>query len=217
MLAVAIWMMDRVLPGTVTLVLWALLVFLTGVFLGAFEPLPHVPTPAQRLRKGLGVLACLYGALMLIGASLGGDNPLRPLPRNLLSGAQSTQTSEPALAFAAIRSVSDLEAAIAAANAAGSPVMVDVTAEWCVSCKEMEHYTFTDPTVIAALEPYVLLRADVTENNDDDKALLRYFDAYGPPTIAFFDRAGQKHDAFELVGFVPADEFSEHVRRFAAL
>jgi thiol:disulfide interchange protein DsbD len=217
MLGVAIWMMQRVLPGPVTLVLWALLVFLTGVFLGAFEPLPVVPAPMQRLRKGIGVLACLYGALMLIGASLGGENPLQPVPRGFMGGATSSQSAMPALQFDTVTSVAGLEAALAAATAAGAPVMVDVTAEWCVSCKEMEHYTFTDPGVIAALEPYVLLRADVTENNDDDKALLRYFDAYGPPTIAFFDRSGQKHKAFELVGFVPADEFSDHVLRFAAL
>ena len=165
----------------------------------------------------MGVLACLYGALMLIGASLGGEDPLRPVPQGFAAGAMSQRAAEPALQFTTVTSVAGLEAALAAANDSGAPVMVDVTAEWCVSCKEMEHYTFTDPTVIAALEPYVLLRADVTENNDDDKALLRYFDAYGPPTIAFFDRSGQRHEAYELVGFVPADEFSDHVRRFAAL
>jgi thiol:disulfide interchange protein DsbD len=217
MLAVAIWMMQRVLPGSVTLMLWALLVFLSGVFLGAFEPLPAVPATSQRLRKGIAVLACLYGALMLIGASLGGDNPLRPVPQMSAMAAAGSRSTQPALEFAAVTSVAELESAIAAANATGAPVMVDVTAEWCISCKEMEHYTFTDATVIAALAPYVLLRADVTENNDDDKALLRYFDAYGPPTIAFFDRSGQKHDAFDLVGFVPADEFSAHVTKFAAL
>ncbi len=217
MLAVAIWMMQRVLPGSMTLVLWALLVFLTGVFLGAFEPLPTGPTPAQRLRKGLGVLACLYGALMLIGASLGGEDPLRPIPRSLFAYTTGQAAPAAALEFTVIRSVNELEAALAAAAASSAPVMVDVTAEWCVSCKEMEHYTFTDATVIAALEPYALLRADVTENNDDDKALLRYFGAYGPPTIAFFDRSGQRHEAYDLVGFVPADDFSDHVRSFSAL
>ena len=89
MVGVAIYMMERVLPGSVTLVLWALLVFLTGVFLGAFEPLPENPRPARRLAKGLGVLACLYGALMLIGATLGGDNPLRPIPRGSVATAST--------------------------------------------------------------------------------------------------------------------------------
>jgi thiol:disulfide interchange protein DsbD len=154
---------------------------------------------------------------MLIGASLGGQNPLQPIPRNTVTGAMGLATPGPSLAFESVASVADLERSLAAARAAGAPVMVDVTAEWCISCREMEHYTFTDPTVIAALGPYVLLQADVTENNDDDKALLRYFGSYGPPTIAFFDRSSQQQDAFKLVGFVPAEQFADHVQRFAAL
>ena len=95
--------------------------------------------------------------------------------------------------------------------------MVDFTAEWCVSCKEMEEYTFPDPGVIGALESFTLLRADVTANDDDDQALLEYFNSYGPPTIAFFDRQGQAREPFKLVGYVPADEFTTHVERLAAL
>src|SRR5690606_32366509 len=109
------------------------------------------------------------------------------------------------------------EQALAAARSAGRPVMVDFTADWCVSCKELERYTFPDPTVVAALEPFVLLRADVTANDPDDKALLDYFDSFGPPTIAFFDGKGQARDGFTLVGFKPAEEFAEHVLRVAAL
>jgi thiol:disulfide interchange protein DsbD len=215
MLALAIWMMERVLPGSVTLVLWALLVFLSGVFLGALEPLPAQAPATRRLGKGLGVLACLYGALMLIGATLGGDNPLRPIPRGVLAPAATTTAA--ALQFEPVTTVAGLELQLAAALASGSPVMVDVTAEWCISCKEMEHYTFTDADVIAALEPFVLLRADVTENDDDDKELLRYFGSYGPPTIAFIDRESRQHEGFKLVGYVPAEEFAAHIRRFASL
>jgi thiol:disulfide interchange protein DsbD len=215
LLGVAIWMMERVLPGSVTLALWALLTFLTGVFLGAFEPLPAQAPARLRLGKGIGLLACLYGALMLIGASLGGADPLRPIPRAAIASGGGDPAAS--LAFEPVRSVAELQVALAAARDSGSPVMIDVTAEWCVSCQEMEHYTFTDPGVIAALEPYVLLQADVTENDDDDKALLRYFGSYGPPTIAFFDRSSRQQDAFKLVGFVPAGEFTEHVHRFAAL
>jgi thiol:disulfide interchange protein DsbD len=215
MLALAIWMMERVLPGSVTLVLWALLVFLSGVFLGALEPLPAQAPATRRLGKGLGVLACLYGALMLIGATLGGDNPLRPIPRGVLAPAATTTAA--ALQFEPVTTVAGLELQLAAALASGSPVMVDVTAEWCISCKEMEHYTFTDADVIAALEPFVLLQADVTENDDDDKELLRYFGSYGPPTIAFIDRESRQHEGFKLVGYVPAEEFAAHIRRFASL
>jgi thiol:disulfide interchange protein DsbD len=216
MLGLAIWMMERVLPGTVTLTLWALLVFLTGVFLGAFEPLPAQPSATRRLSKGLGVLACLYGALMLIGATLGGDDPMRPLPRGGLMSSTS-QNAGPALAFQAVESVAALETALADARAAGRPVMVDFTADWCVSCKEMEEYTFPDANVIGALAPFSLLRADVTANDDDDQALLQYFNSYGPPTIAFFDSQGRAQEGFKLVGYVPAEDFAAHVEQLAAL
>jgi thiol:disulfide interchange protein DsbD len=217
MIGMAIWMMERVLPGTVTLVLWALLVFLTGVFLGAFEPLPERPSSGRRLAKGLGVLACLYGALLLIGATLGGDDPLRPIPQTFVAGGPMGAAREPALEFREIETVAALEGALDQARAAAQPVMLDFTADWCISCKEMEEYTFPDAGVIAALQPFMLLRADVTENNDDDKALLKYFSSFGPPTIAFFDSSGQAQEAFKLVGFVPADDFRAHVERLAAL
>ena len=221
LIAVAIYMMDRVLPGTVTLVLWSLLVFLSGVFLGAFEPLPASPKPAQRLAKGLGVLACLYGALLLIGATLGGDDPLRPIPQSAVRGSGggllAAASDEEELQFRAVETVAQLDAALAEARTGGQPVMLDFTAEWCISCKEMEEYTFPEPGVIGALEPYMLLRADVTDNNDDDKALLQRFKSFGPPTIAFFDRSGFERTNFKLVGFVPAEKFSAHVRDLAAL
>jgi thiol:disulfide interchange protein DsbD len=218
MIGVAIWMLERVLPGTVTLTLWALLVFMTGVFLGAFEALPQGPTPVRRLSKGLGVLACLYGALMLIGATLGGEDPLRPLPRGALLASTGGVTAAPAkLEFTALETVAQLDGLLAEASAAGRPVMVDFTAEWCVSCKEMEEYTFPDAGVIAALAPFMLLRADVTANDADDQALLERFRSFGPPTIAFFDSKGGEQEAFKLVGYVPAAEFAAHVERVAAL
>lgn len=217
LLGVALWLLGRVLPGVVTLALWSLLVFLTGVFLGAFEPLPQGPTPARRLGKGVGLLACLYGALLLVGATLGGDNPLKPIQGTLLAGGGAARTEAEELAFQPIESVAELESALAAARAERRPVMVDFAADWCVSCKEMEAYTFPDPRVIAALEPFVLLRADVTVNDADDKALLQYFESFGPPTIAFFDARGTERPNFKLVGYVDAGNFAAHVNRVAAL
>jgi thiol:disulfide interchange protein DsbD len=95
--------------------------------------------------------------------------------------------------------------------------MLDFTAEWCISCKEMEEYTFPDQGVIGALQPFMLLRADVTDNDKDDQALLQLFRSFGPPTIAFFDSAGAERENFKLVGFVPPEKFREHVASLASL
>ncbi len=217
MLGLAIWMMERVLPGSITLLLWALLVFLTGVFLGAFEPLPEAAPAIRRLGKGIGVMACIYGGLMLVGVTLGGDDPLEPIPRGSLLAGSTQDLSSGHLAFEPVESVAELQVALTKARAAGAPVLFDFSADWCVSCKEMEKYTFSDADVIAALEPFVLLQADVTDNDADDKELLKYFGSFGPPTIAFFDSAGQEQPAYKLVGYVGAEEFAAHVRRLAAL
>ena len=123
----------------------------------------------------------------------------------------------PKLEFRSIDTVAALETALAEAKAARQPVMLDFTAEWCISCKEMEEYTFLDQGVIGALQAFMLLRADVTDNDNDDQALLQLFRSFGPPTIAFFDSAGTQRENFKLVGFVPAEEFRDHVESLAAL
>jgi thiol:disulfide interchange protein DsbD len=218
LIGLAIWMLQRILPGSLTLVLWALLVFLTGVFLGAFEPLPEKPRPIRRLAKGFGVLACLYGALLLIGSTLGGEDPLRPLP-NASGSFAGAQREDQGPDFIQVATVTELESLLADARAAGQPVMIDFTAWWCASCLEMEEYTFPDPAVLTALAPFVVLQADVADNTDDDKALLAYFESFGPPTIAFFDRHGRNLDAagYTLVGFEKAGNFAARVSDVAAL
>jgi thioredoxin:protein disulfide reductase len=222
MLGFAIYLVGRFLPPTPTLFLWALLVFFTGVFIGGFDPLPANPTPARRLAKGVGALVCLYGALMFAGALLGGGSVFQPIPRAALpsgstGGVVATAGDEDELPFRPIETVAELDAALGEARVAGQPVMLDFTAEWCISCKEMEEYTFPDSGVVGALEPFMLLRADVTDNDPDDKALLQRFKSFGPPTIAFFDRSGFERTNFKLVGFVPAPKFRDHVQSLAAL
>jgi thiol:disulfide interchange protein DsbD len=207
LLGLAVWMLDRILPGEITMGLWALLVFMAGVFLGAFRPLTELSGSSRKLGKGFGLLAVLYGATLLVGALTGAQNPLQPLQR--ISG-----TSAPAaeLQFKRIKSVSDLENELQLAAGSERTVMLDFYADWCVSCKEMEHFTFSDPAVQAALSATVLLQADVTANDAVDQALMRRFGIFGPPTIVFFDQQGTEVRAGRVIGYLPSDEFLVHLQ-----
>jgi len=207
-LAVAIWMLGRILPGPVTLGLWAALAFLSGwwlVTLGGRGAKGGVVTA----RRGVGALLILYGVLMLVGALAGHSNPLQPLAG--IGGGGDKQ--EHGIDFVRIKTVADLERAVAEASAAGRPVMFDFYADWCVSCKEMEHLTFTDPGVQAELARAVLLQADVTANDAEDQALLQHFGILGPPTIVFFDASGRELPDYRVVGFMKAGPFRDHVAR----
>jgi thiol:disulfide interchange protein DsbD len=218
MLGLAIWMLDRVLPGAVTLALWAVLIFMAGVFLGALTPLTPESGGAQKLGKGFGVLAMFYGAVLLLGALAGGEDPLQPLAGTRVAavGGGGAAEAHEELEFRRIKTVADLEQAVAQAASRGQPVMLDFYADWCVSCKEMEKYTFSDPGVQAELEDVVLLQADVTANDAEDQALLQHFRIFGPPSIIFFGPDGQERRPYQVVGFMPADEFAAHAARAIA-
>ena len=212
MLGLAVWMLSRILPGTVTLALWAVLTFMAGVFMGGLTTFGPDATPSQKMGKGFGFLAMIYGVLMMLGAITGGTNPLQPLASVSFGGtAGVTVAAHDELPFQRIKSVDDLDREIAAASSQGKTAMLDFYADWCVSCKEMEAYTFTDPQVQDALSNTVWLQADVTANDDDDKALLDRFGVFGPPTIIFFGTDGQQRDGYEVVGYMKAEVFAEHV------
>ncbi len=207
MLALAVWMLDRLLPGTLTLALWAALLIVAGVFLGAFQALEASAGPARKLGKAAGVLALIYGSALFIGALAGSEDPFQPL--RFARGP--TVASEHALDFRRVKTVADLDRELVAARAAGQPVMLDFYADWCISCKEMERFTFSDPAVAKALAGVILLQADVTAVDEDDQQLMRRFGIVGPPTIIFFGVDGSEAADFRLVGFKGAEEFAEHV------
>jgi thiol:disulfide interchange protein DsbD len=153
----------------------------------------------------------VYGVALLVGALAGRSDPLQPLagvgtPHSATAGA-----AHEGLEFKRIKSVQDFDRERAAAQAAGRAVMFDFYADWCVSCKEMEKYTFTDPAVQQALAKTVLLQADVTANDDVDQALLQRFGILGPPSILFFGPDGAERAEYRVVGFKPADDFAGHV------
>jgi len=216
-LGVAVWMLERILPGPLTVALWALLAFVAGYYFGGFNRSAHAsPTGHSTIARGAGLFSMAWGVILLVGAAAGSSDPLQPLKGVTLFGSGTLAAEVPELDFRPIRSVADLDREIATATAGGRPVMVDFYADWCVSCKEMDKYTFSDAAVQEALASFVLLKADVTANSPDDQALLKRFGIFGPPTTAFFGPGGGECANFRLVGFVPAEEFLQHLGRFGA-
>ena len=214
MLGLAIWMLSRILPGNVTMLLWAVLVFMAGVFMGGLTTLTSESTGPQKVGKGFGFLAIIYGSLLLLGGLAGGSNPLKPLASvNLGSGGGIVAEAEHELPFQRIKTVDDLDREVAAAASQGKTAFLDFYADWCVSCKEMEAWTFTDAEVQAELANTVWLQADVTANDDLDKELLDRFGVFGPPTIIFFGTDGQQRHGYEVVGYMEAKKFAEHLRQ----
>jgi len=212
MLGLAIWMLSRFLPGSLILALWAILAVITGVFMGGLTSLTPESTAAQKLGKGSGFLVIIWGLLMLLGALTGGSNPLKPLATVRLGG-DTVIVDEQRLEFTRIKTVADLDRELAAASAAGQTAMLDFFADWCVSCIEMEQYTFTDPGVQAALANTAVLQADVTANDAEDQELLERFGVFGPPTIIFFGADGEQQRGYEVVGYMKAEDFAAHLDR----
>lgn len=201
MLAVAAWMLARIVPERVVLSLWAVPALILAWLLWS-QTRGH--SAATWGLRAAGVIAGLYGVALTAGAALGGTDPLAPIP------AFAARAHE--LPFRGIKSVADLDREIAQAKAQGRGVLVDFSADWCTSCKEMERYTFTDPAVQAALSAAVLLRANVTQNDADDQALLKRFGIFGPPTIAFYGADGQERTQYRVVGYMKAQAFASRTR-----
>jgi thiol:disulfide interchange protein DsbD len=210
LLAIAVWLLERILPASVTLFLWALLLIIPAIFLGALDALPHPASGWRKLWKGVGIVMLAYGVLMLIGVASDSTDPLQPL-RGVYAG--SGKSAPESLAFRKVANLADLQREIVAAEAAGRWVMLDFYADWCISCKEMERYTFADGRVRQALGNAVLLQADVTANSADDQALLKNFNLIGPPATLFFGPDREERKAFRVVGYMAADEFLGHLQK----
>jgi thioredoxin:protein disulfide reductase len=202
MLAVAAWMLARVVPERFSLVLWAIPALICTWILWTETRKRSAATWVARVA---GAAAGLYGLALIAGFVLGSTDPLAPLTASATAKQQE-------LAFRPIKSVADLQHEITLAKSEGRTVLVDFSAKWCVSCKEMEKYTFTDPAVKTALDKTVLLRADVTDNDADDQALLKHMGIIGPPTIAFYGLNGQERANYRVVGFMKAPDFASHAR-----
>jgi len=206
LIAVAIYTVQPVLPALVAMACWGVLLIVGGATLGAFEPAAagaHVGI--ARTVKGLGLVLALLGVLQFVGIASGGRDPAQPLARLARAGAGDAFAATAGPRFERVFSVTELDQRL---RSAGRPVMLDFYADWCVSCKEMEAQTFVDPVVHAKLDKALLLRADVTANSEDDRALLKRFHLFGPPGIILFDAQGHELETARVVGFQDAPRFA---------
>jgi len=203
LLAVAIFLISPFIAVPAQMFVWAALLIVAAICLRAIDPLPADAHGFHKVSKGIGILALIAGAVYLVGAFSGGRDILRPLS-GLRSAAVENQ-GEHETPFQRVGSLADLDDRVRAA--AGKPVMLDFYADWCVSCKEMERFTFSDERVKARFRDMVLLQADVTANRPEHAALLKRFRLFGPPGIIFFDRAGREIQGLRVIGYQPAEQF----------
>jgi len=201
LLATALWLISPVIPALAQMLGWAVLFIIPAIYLHALDPLPPHAKGWQRFWKGIGIVMLLTGAALLAGALAGNRDPLQPLAG--LRG-QAVAAEARKLPFEPVRSVAELDNRLAAVD---RPVMLDFYADWCVSCKEMERFTFADPAVQAKLAGFTLLKADVTANTPEDKALLARFGLFGPPGIIFFSPGGKEVSGVRVVGYQEAASF----------
>ncbi len=209
LLGVAIWVVSPVLPTVVQMLMWGALLVIGSIYLHALDALPPAASGLRKLWKGVGIVALLAGASLLLGAFSGGRDILQPLAGLRLgaaAGAGASSSAVPPVRFERVATTVALDERLAATG--GKPVMLDFYADWCVSCKEMERFTFSDDAVRQRLQSFVLLKADVSANSDDDKALLKRFSLFGPPGIIFFDATGREVKGLRVLGFQPAARFS---------
>ncbi|MDD2700622.1 MAG: protein-disulfide reductase DsbD [Sideroxydans sp.] len=210
MLALAIWIVAPVIPMPAQMLAWAALLIFCAIYLHALDPLPANAGGLRKSGKALGILALLLGVAYLIGALSGARDVLRPLGTLQNGTAAAAATNEPSR-FERVKGLAALEARVAQAK--GKVVMLDFYADWCISCKEMEHFTFSDPAIQSRMRNALLLQADVTANDADDKALLQRFQLFGPPAILFFDKQGHEQADLRVIGYQDAQQFGNSLSR----
>ena len=202
LLGVAVWLLERLLPGSVALALWAGLLVAAGVYLGALEFVPK--QAGQRFGQVVGLVMVFWGVACLLGASAGAVDPFKPLARLAANGSSEHQRGGE-VRWQPVKSVADVELVMASAR---GPVILDLYADWCISCKVMERTVFPEPLVAEKLAQFTLLRADVTANDDQDQSLLKRYGLFGPPSLVFFGEDGGEFEEFRIQGEVDAERLS---------
>jgi len=181
----------------------------TAIYMHALDGLPAHAGALAKFWKGIGVIGLVFGISLLIGAFSGAKSPLQPLA-GLSSSMNADLEASEALPFRRVKTLQDVENIVAQAK---KPVMLDFYADWCVACKELEAYTFSNAGVQRALNGFVMLQADVTANDEADLQLLKHFGLFGPPGILFFDSRGQEIPHARIIGFQDAETFLNSLNR----
>ncbi|MGV6853008.1 MAG: protein-disulfide reductase DsbD [bacterium] len=212
LLGLALWMLERILPGQVMMLLWGLLLVVSGVYLRAIDALPDGVSGWRRLWKGIGVVLLMLGLLEIYGGLSGGDDYLKPVqaPVARMAGGEAVKHE---LEFKTIYSVQELDQLLASAKKNNQALMLDFYADWCVECKRMEKTTFRNPEVIRALEDVLLVKADVTKNDAANQVLLKKFGLIGPPATIFYLPDSTEVKASRLVGYLASEDFINHVKK----
>lgn len=208
LLLLAVWMLDRIVPAVVTQILLAMVLLGCAVFMRALDRLEQGAGAVLRLGKALGVLLLVYAVMLLVGSATGQGSVLQPL-RGLVGAGVEAATAP--VVFTKVTSLEQLEPLLEQAKLRQNPVMLDFYADWCVSCQELEVYTFADSAVANKLLGFVSIKVDVTANDDAAKALYQRYGIVGPPALVFYDRAGVLQEAAMLVGVPDPAPFLEHL------
>lgn len=214
MLALAISFLERLsptyIPLTGIMLMWGTLLIVTGVYMGALRNLPEQASGWSTLWKGLGLAVLIYGVLFLVGVAAGGKDTWQPLRGIAAAGGHAAE--QPHAQFTRVKTIDDLKREVAAARAAGRPVMLDFYADWCTYCKTMEKEIFPDPKVVTALQDFVLLQADITRQDDADIALSKHLDMPAPPALYFWNKNGQEMRSHRIIGNVTAEQLASRAR-----
>jgi len=205
LLLMAVWMLDRILATEITMLLTGLILLISAVYLHALDRLPEGSKGWHRFWKGVGVIFMVYGTALLIGVLAGNQSLLYPLQGVVGGRAQAEAQAE--LPFTVVTSGSELDAILEQAQSRGEPVMLDFYADWCISCIELEHVTFSDAGVQQALMPFRLIKLDVTAHDEDAKALYKRFNIIGPPALIFYDASGEVRPELTLIGVIDPEDF----------
>ena len=212
LIAVAIYLLERILPVGFTMTLVAALLIASSIYLGALDTLDASSSGWRRFGKAMGILILIYGIAYMIGVAGGSRDLIQPLRGVVTSGGSAGAAVHEGVVFRQIKGSSGLQAALNNSVQQGQGTMLDFYADWCISCKEMEKYTFSDAAVQQALAPLAMLQADVTANDSEDVQLMSSLGIYGPPAILFFDASGREIKGRRVVGYMSAADFSAHVQ-----